>query len=89
LMEGRLKIAVGLSGGVDSAVAAYLLKKAGHDVVGITMKIYSGDEGIVEGGKHACYGPGEDEDIAACEALCGELGINTALSTSSTSTRRK
>ncbi len=33
-----MKIAIGLSGGVDSSVAAYLLKKAGHDVFGLFMK---------------------------------------------------
>lgn len=74
-MNGKLRIAVGLSGGVDSAVAAALLADQGHEVVGITMKIWSGAIAVQEGLKHACYGPGEEEDIAACEALASRLGI--------------
>ena len=37
-MNSKQRIVVGLSGGVVSAVTAYLLKKAGHEVVGIFMK---------------------------------------------------
>ena len=33
-----MKIAIAMSGGVDSSVAAVLLQEAGHDVFGITMK---------------------------------------------------
>lgn len=68
-------MAVGLSGGVDSAVAAALLAQEGCEVVGLTMKIWSGSIPIREGVKHACYGPGEAEDIAACGSLCARLGI--------------
>ena len=34
------KIIVGMSGGVDSAVAAYLLKLAGHEVSGVTLRVW-------------------------------------------------
>src|SRR5260221_6548898 len=40
----RMKIVVGLSGGVDSAVAALLLKRAGHEVVGLFMKNWEDDD---------------------------------------------
>jgi tRNA-uridine 2-sulfurtransferase len=75
-MNKRTRVAVGLSGGVDSAVAAALLAEQGYEVLGVTMKIWSGDIRLPEGAKQACYGPDEAEDVAACERLCAKLGID-------------
>jgi len=68
------RVVVGMSGGVDSSVAALLLRDAGHQVRGVTMKIYSGKpaEGPVA---DSCYGPGEQSDIEEAARVCARLGI--------------
>ena len=69
-----MRVAVGLSGGVDSSVAALLLKEQGHEVVGVTMKLW---RGAFRGGvRDACFGPGEAEDIARAESLARRIGID-------------
>jgi tRNA-specific 2-thiouridylase len=63
------KVAVAMSGGVDSAVAALLLRDGGLEVVGVTMCL-----GVApaEGGRAKCCGPREIEDAGR---VCRTLGI--------------
>jgi tRNA-uridine 2-sulfurtransferase len=64
-----------MSGGVDSSLAAALLREQGYQVIGLTMKIYGGElTGIASRG-HACYGPGEEEDIEMTATVAAHLNI--------------
>jgi len=74
-MMRREIVLVGMSGGVDSTVAAYLLQKQNFEVIGITMKIWSGNVSPNESLRSGCYGPGEIHDTHDAEQTCKKLGI--------------
>ncbi len=65
--RARRRVVVGLSGGVDSAVTAYLLKQQGHEVVGIFMKNWEDDDN-----SEYCS---SNQDFVDAAAVADVLGI--------------
>ncbi len=68
-----MKIAVGLSGGIDSAVACAILKNEGHDVTAVMMTLWDGE--YRKTGKHACFGPDEQEEVDKAAEIAEFIGV--------------
>ncbi len=70
-----MTVAVGMSGGVDSTMTAWLALRQGYEVVGVTMQIWDGAVALPDEGRSGCYGPGEARDLALAREVAERLGI--------------
>jgi len=65
----KKKVVIGLSGGVDSSVAAWVLKEQGYDVTGLFMKNWSDTTGLLQSDCHW------EDDIMFANMVAKKLGI--------------
>ena len=71
-----MKVLVGLSGGVDSAAVAYILKRSGHEVIGATMKVWADDTDFGKSLKSkGCFSAHQEEDIQEARKIAQQLDI--------------
>lgn len=68
--HGKKRVLLGMSGGVDSSVAGYLLRQQGFDVVGVTMKVWPQD--CISRAEDKCCGP---QAVADARSVAHSLGF--------------
>jgi tRNA-specific 2-thiouridylase len=68
--QRRQRVLLGMSGGVDSSVAGYLLREQGYEVIGVTMKVWPQD--CISRAEDKCCGP---QAIADARGVAHCLGI--------------
>ncbi len=60
---------IAMSGGVDSSVAAFLMKQQGYDIIGVTLKLHTTED---ENDERSCC---TQQDISDAKSVCDRLGI--------------
>jgi len=68
--QKKQRVLLGMSGGVDSSVAGYLLREQGYDVIGVTMKVWPQD--CISRAEDKCCGP---QAVADARGVAHALGI--------------
>ena len=66
-----MKALIAMSGGVDSSVAAYLMKQAGYECIGATMMLYDNEDIGIDRRKTCC----SLDDVEDAKAVAHRLGI--------------
>src|SRR5437773_80167 len=70
MSRNKQRVLLGMSGGVDSSVAGYLLRDQGYEVIGVTMKVWPQD--CISRAEDKCCGP---QAVADARAVAHSLGI--------------
>ncbi len=69
-MNRKQRVLLGMSGGVDSSVAGYLLREQGYEVIGVTMKVWPQD--CISRAEDKCCGP---QAVADARSVAHSLGF--------------
>ncbi|MGE5214331.1 MAG: tRNA 2-thiouridine(34) synthase MnmA [Nitrospirota bacterium] len=70
MKQTKQRVLLGMSGGVDSSVAGYLLREQGYEVIGVTMKVWPQD--CISRAEDKCCGP---QAVADARSVAHALGI--------------
>jgi len=68
--KSKIRVVVGMSGGVDSSAAAALLKDQGYNVIGVTLKVWPQD--CISRAEDKCCGP---QAVTDARSVCHKLGL--------------